>query len=380
MRTKITRPITLQGLTVELSEPMLVRRSRRYCWFPSLLRQPDGVLWAVMSAYADVHVSDSFCYLSRSKDAGLTWDEPRVIGDAGLSHLILPDGSAMVVPYYLRPRPGGAIGAPCNLISPQGELDMRPSGVKVTGWPRPLKPFLSDLDTAGFVFNGQVVRGHEGEYLATLYGAFEGDQRYSLMLAESADGFAWRIRSVIAGADCPLKGEEGPCESAISRLVDGRLMSVFRLASFTPYGQSWSMNDGRTWTAPVAMPAASVEPSLQVLPNGVIALSGGRSGISVWFSADGGGATWQAVDVIAHHNACRPRDVINADSSKAWTSRDEMIRQGLNGFTSSYTELVRLDDRQLLLIYDRLGLGWHPIPDDSDQTNSVWVVRITVDR
>ena len=97
-------PIQLKDLRVTLSEPVLVKRSRWYCWFLSLMRQPDSTLWAIMSAYADIDVSDSFNYLSRSRDGGLTWDEPRVIGDAGLSHLLLPDGSAVVIPYYLRPR------------------------------------------------------------------------------------------------------------------------------------------------------------------------------------------------------------------------------------------------------------------------------------
>lgn len=100
-------PVQLKGLRVTCSEPRLVKRSRWFCWFPSLIRQPDGTLWAIMNAYADVHVSDSFSYLSRSRDGGLTWDEPRVIGDAGLNHLLLADGSAVVIPYYLRPRAAG---------------------------------------------------------------------------------------------------------------------------------------------------------------------------------------------------------------------------------------------------------------------------------
>lgn len=367
----------VSGLRVELSEPVLVRRSRRFCWFPSLIRQPDGTLWAVMSAYADVHVSDSFCYLSRSRDGGMTWDEPRVIGDAGLSHLVLPDGSALILPYYMRLRPGGAIGAPCNILSPAGEHTVRPAGVNVAGWPRPLNLMEASLGTAGFVFSGQVVRGLDGGYLTMLYGTFEGDARYSLVLAESADGFNWRIRALIAGADCPLEGTEGPCEAALCRLADGRLMCVFRLASFVPYGRTWSGDDGRTWTPPAPIAALSVEPSLETMPGGPVVLSGGRPGILVWLSPDGG-ATWEGVDIVAHHNACRPQDRINPDSAKAWLPRDEMRREGLGGFTSSYTELMRLDERNVLLIYDRLGCGWSAIPDESSETNSVWVVRITV--
>jgi hypothetical protein len=32
----------------------------------------------------------------------------------------------------------------------------------------------------------------------------------------------------------------------------------------------------------------------------------------------------------------------------------------------------------VLYIYDRIPKGWHAIPKDSLETNSVWVVRITL--
>lgn len=383
------QPVALQGLRVTPSAPVLVKRSRWYCWFPSLIRQPDGTLWANISAYADMGVTASFNYLSRSRDGGLTWDEPRIIGDAGLSHLILPDGSALVLPYYLRPRGQGAIGAPCNLISPKGQIEFRPSGATVSGWPRPLKPGSPDLGTASFVFNGQVARGRAGEYLTTLYGHFEGDARYSLVLAESPDGFQWRIRSVIAGTDCALAGAEGPCESALCRLAaspaagagPGRLMCVFRLESFVPYGQTFSDDDGRAWSVPANIPAMSVEPSFAALGGGGVALAGGRAGIFVWFNADGQGRDWQAVDIVAAHNAdCPAADRISPESGACWSrSPAEMKKLGATGYSSCYTELAALDERTLLLIYDRIGYGWGTIPEDSDETKSVWVMRLRVE-
>jgi len=335
-----------------------------------------------MSAYGDIHVTDSFNYVSRSFDGGLTWDEPRLIGDGGLSHLMLPDGSALVLPYYLRSRGNGAIGAPCNIISPSGELSFRPSGVTVTGWPKKADVISPHLDTASFVFNGQTLRGRNGEYLATLYGTFDGEKRYSLVLTESEDGFAWRIRALIAGADCVLEGAEGPCESAICRLSDGRLMCIFRLASFVPYGQAFSSDDGCTWSVAASIPAMSVEPSLAVLHDGCTpVLSGGRSGIFVWFNTDGIGRDWQAIDVVAAHNsAVNQCDRINPDSTKAWQSVAEMRQDANCGYTSSYTELMALDERSLLLIYDRLGFGWWYIPDDCEETKSVWVIRLQVQR
>lgn len=370
----------MDGLAVEVSGPVLVKRSHWYCWFPSLILQPSGVLWASMSAYGDMHASGSVNYLSRSRDGGLTWDEPRVIGDAGLSHLILPDGSAMVMPYYLRPRGEGTIGAPCNIISPTAELSFSTSGVTVTDWPKPVGLISPDLGTAYFVFNGQVLRGMAGEYLSTLYGIFEGEKRRSLLMAQSGDGFTWRTRSVIAGADCPLAGAEGPCESAICRLADGRLMCIFRLASFVPYGQAFSADDGRTWSAPANISPMSVEPSLAALQGGrVLALSGGRSGVFVWLNLDGTGRDWQAIDIAAMHNSARPpADHINPDSTRAWRPPSEMRRDANCGYTSSYTELVALDELTLLLIYDRIGFGWSQIPDDSDETKSVWVMRLRV--
>ena len=57
----------------------------------------------------------------------------------------------------------------------------------------------------------------------------------------------------------------------------------------------------------------------------------------------------------------------------------ELIKQGLSGVTSSYSALIRLDERHLLMIYDRTGLGWNTIPDESPETNSVWVMRLTVE-
>ena len=383
--------IKLTGLEVEVSKPVLVKRSRWFCWFPSLIRQPNGTLWAVMHAHPDIHVSASPCFLSRSRDGGLSWDEARVIGDGGLNYLILNDGSALILPYYLRMLGPDKIGAPYNLISPDGELSYSASGVTVTGWPRP--PTGGHITSpiagaAGFLFNGQVVRGKNMEYLTTLYGQFQGDRRCSLVLAESADGVAWKIRSIIAGADCPLEGSEGPCESAICRLKDGRLMCVFRLYSYTSYGRAFSSDDGLTWTAAELIGPKSVEPSLAVLDDGTVALSGGRPGIYVWFSADGEGREWQPLDIVATHNALvAPVDQIEPDTRKLWDkpdtfeglkSTDRLRQLERTGFTSSYTEILPLDGNTLLLIYDRIGYGWHAIPDDSEESKSVWVMRLKV--
>jgi hypothetical protein len=97
--------------------------------------------------------------------------------------------------------------------------------------------------------------------------------------------------------------------------------------------------------------------------DGLLALSGGRLGLFLWLNPDGTAATWHQLDVLANHNARRPEEPIRAA-----------------GNTSSYTEIIALDDAHLLYIYDRIPFGWGAIPPGSSETNSVWVVRIAFDR
>jgi len=270
----------------------------------------------------------------------------------------------LFLPYYLYPTEGGMKG-PYKLVkSGTREIKVMEEGVLVSGWPRPDRSMDAAQGMCGFVFNGHTVPLKNGDFLATLYGYFEADKRMSIVTAESRDGVQWQIRSIIAGADCELEGAEGPCEVAVCRLKDGRLMCVFRLASNVPFGQTYSEDEGRTWSTPIAMQNAfSVQPSLAVMDDGMVVLSGGRPGLYLWFNADGTGKDWERIDFQPNHNEYCPDDHIAAP-----------------GNTSSYTEVVALDDKNLLCIYDRVPHSWNAIPPESTDTNSVWVIRITVEK
>jgi len=348
---------------VTFSRPELVARSKGFLWFPSLSRLSDGRLLAVMSNYADEHVSLSTACLSWSDDGGLTWTAP-VEGRYGDPTLTLANGDELLLPYYLRPLGDRVMGEVFQLCKPgESQVHLQQNQVIVRGWPRPDKPFTATTGMSGFVFNGDPLTDNEGNYLANLYGHYQDAARYALVLAASKDGVEWTIRATIADEHCPLDGEEGPCEAALCRLPDGRLMSVFRLASNVPFGQSFSADEGRTWSAPQSMPGVfSVQPSLAVLSRGTIALSGGRPGIYLWLNNDGQGTAWDKFDVLANHNEHVPAEQIT-DAGKS----------------SSYTEVVALDDQHLLLIYDRIPHSWSAIPADSSETNSVWVVRVTIE-
>jgi hypothetical protein len=355
------KTVDLDGLA-SLSSPVLVTRSQGYCWFPTLVRTGTGDLLALMSNYADVHTSTATALSAWSSDGGLTWSKTKQV-QYGDSSLQLPNGELMLLPYYLRPRKD-VIAAPYQLV-PKGKRELRvvEEGVTVSGWSKPLGSFEPKLGLAGFVFNGQTLTLKDGGFLAMLYGYFEKDKRYSLVAVESKDGKSWKVRSLVAGPDCKLKGAEGPCESAACRLKDQQLMCVFRMNGGEKYGQCFSRDEGKTWTEPAAMDAFSVQPSLVVLKDGTVILSGGRPGLYLWINRDGDGKSWQRVNLQTHHNTCKPME--------------QIIK---SNHTSSYTEVVAVDDAELLVIYDRIPNGWAAIPKDSKESNSVWVVRIRLSR
>ncbi len=361
--------VELDGLNVTLSEPVLVGRRKGYFWFPNLWLMPNGDLLSTISPLPDIHLSGVPYLVTWSQDGGLSWSEPHVCCDGGQTLLHLHDGGSILLPYQLRPRPQGAIGAPHNHF-PAGQrvFGYVASGVQITGMPAPIPAIQSGLDVVTFTFNGQTLWLDDGTYLATIYGKFEGDERDSIVAVESKDGINWAVRSVIADAACPVPGDGGPSESAICRMPDGRIMCVFRVESRKPLGQTWSSDEGRTWTPAVAMPGVfSVQPSLALMADGAIALSAGRPGLYLWLNTDGSGQNWQQLDILAHHNSCLPNEQI--------TYSEDLSRQR----TTSYTEVVAVDENTLLYMYDRVPNGWRRIPEDMDDTNSVWLVRATLD-
>ena len=367
---EMTNTVSLDGLEISLSKPRLVARSHGYLWFPTMTRLSGGELFANFSANLDAVVADRTSSVSWSADGGLTWSAPCSImpkGDLYAETMLrLKNGDELLLPFNLYPD-GKAMRGWHQIVSGKtGErkVTFTDKSLTVSGWPKPDRSFNEQLGLSGFGFNGHGLTGKSGEYLATMYGFFTDERRYSLVMVESTDGLDWKFRSLIAGFDCPLAGGEGPCESQTIRLKDGRLMNIFRLASSVPYGQTFSDDDGRTWSAPVAMKDAhSVQPSVALMKDGSLVLTGGRPGIFAWINRAGDGQDWLRVDLQSHHNEHHPQDAITA-------------RFNLGDQTTSYTEVVALDEQSVLVMYDRIPHGWNAIPQDSQDTNSIWVVKL----
>ena len=363
---EMTKNVTLEGIEFSLSKPRLVARSHGFLWFPTMTRLSGGELFVNFSTNLDEIVADRTSSVSWSADDGLTWSEPNSImpkGDLFAETMLrLNNGDEILLPFNLYPDGKAMRGLHQIVSGKKGERKVTyvDKGLIVSGWPKPDRSFNEKLGLCGFGFNGQGLLGKSGEYLATMYGYFKGEPRYSLVLMESQDGRNWQFRSLIAGSDCQLDGREGPCESQTIRLKDGRLMNIFRLASNVPYGQTFSDDDGRTWTEPKAMKEArSVQPSITMMKDGALVMTGGRPGIFAWINRAGDGKDWMQVDLQSHHNESHPQEAIQRPDQ-----------------TTSYTEVAALGDRSVLVIYDRLPNAWKAIPQDSKDNNSVWVVKL----
>lgn len=144
--------------------------------------------------------------------------------------------------------------------------------------------------------------------------------------------------------------------------------------------QRWdrrTIQAGPGQTQPVVLLVSFTDPPAQRHPVGRYV--GPRGYSPQQHHNDGQGQEWHAVDIVAAHNATQSSaDQIDPDTRRAWRSVEEMRHERQKGFTSSYTELIALDENTLLLIYDRIGFGWHAIPDDSSESKSVWVMRLRV--
>lgn len=358
---------SLDGFDVSLSKPRLVARGKGYLWFPTMTRLSGGALFVNVSTNLDAIVADRTSAVSWSDDNGLTWSDLSSIDPKedlyAETMMRLENGDERLLPFNLYPDAGVMRGW-YQTVSGQKrtrKVEFVKQGLTVSGWPRPDRSFNEKLGLTGFGFNGQTLRAKTGEYLATMYGFYKDERRYSLVLVDSKDGIDWKYRALVAGFDCKLNGGEGPCESAIARLKDGRLMIIFRLASNVPYGQAFSDDEGRAWSEPEAMSTAhSVQPSLAGMKDGTLVLTGGRPGIFAWINRDGTGKDWQTVDLQKHHNQQQPADAI--------TRPDQ---------TTSYTEVIPLDEHSVIVIYDRIPNGWNAIPNDSQDTNSIWVIKLS---
>merc|ERR1711924_359370 len=127
---------------------------------------------------------------------------------------------------------------------------------------------------------------------------------------------------------------------------DGSLLMVYRIGDPMAYRVTRSFDEGETWTpSKVIGPAHAVDPSLIMVngPHGkpYVVLAGGRPGLFIHASADGG-ETWVTYNLMAQHNALI---AAHGDPSVNNTFPEDCVdtRQGGTVTTSGYLSLVPIN-------------------------------------
>ena len=82
------------------------------------------------------------------------------------------------------------------------------------------------------------------------------------------------------------------------RLSDTEMTAVIRGDRNSRMKQTFSRDDGKTWSAPVELEVGRVLPDLVLMSNGVLACSYGRPASCLMFSLDHG-KTWTSHHVIS---------------------------------------------------------------------------------
>jgi hypothetical protein len=158
----------------------------------------------------------------------------------------------------------------------------------------------------GPLFMRSIVECADGSLVALMAGWFKSDtalcpygkgRPYSrgYVCRSTDEGRTWQYLTTLGYEQI---GSEGYNEGSMRRLPNGEILAVVRTGNATdlhcqdnPIMWSVSRDDGRTWSKPERTGVDGAFPSLAVLSDGQVAMSYGRPGAMLIFSADHG-RTW----------------------------------------------------------------------------------------
>jgi hypothetical protein len=362
------------ALEVTVGKTVEITNSRRYCWFPSIHQFSSGEVMATMTMTPDETdpegVFSAYCI---SRDGGATWGPRQTMGsgaNTGSFSEPRPDGSIL----ELEPGVGSSLSGPTQQlpliltkflragmeftqsrdVSLQMSLPVHVARTELFDWKAP----DGHLTMApSFSVYGPIIEALNGDLITTVYYTAERDQRwYRLALIRSSDGGrSWTEYSTIAAVEpgekpWPGMGSNGPCEAGLVRLADRRLYVLFRTGDGS-IGNTWSSDDGKTWTKPVSIPYIGVSLRVRRLSNGALACTTGRPGpVVVMFSADGTGEKWSHTTTL------------------------------FEGQSTHYTDFIEVEPGKLLVVYDSTPCGWYEIPlaDRESRKNVIYGTFVSV--
>ena len=381
----------LRGIRLTLGRPRVVAESSGKCWYPDLLRFSSGELMLTHSLNEDLSTNahnSQAVYISRDEGQSFNfqYDVNGFHNGGGEPRISLPDGRIVGTSTFLRPDGAGQRRRfkAHHITYDRGgkRYAVEPWGALVSGLPHDVfvyQPNFSRTWWARINWFSDIIPLEGGRWISTISLQVAGDKRETTVAVISRDeGHNWEYLSTIAGPDAVPDAEEGVDEPCLVRLADGDLMFISRVGAGEKQrlARTYSGDGGRTWTPIDRLPAYSVAPQVNRLKNGVLALSTGRPGLFLWLSTDARGQKWQSVDILAHHNAmvAAPYQMVHKGIADLNTYQGPAIQ------TTAYTALLEIEANRLLLVYDRMPLGWRTPPAGYPEKSRIYLVEINVQR
>lgn len=369
--------LTVQvGKTVEITASSI-----NHCWYPTIHRFSTGELLATMRMSGDdANPEGEFSGYSISKDVGQTWSRRYTMGsganvDAAYTQVTREDGTIWELGAGYDSLEADPPGQATNFVAAltkfsRGGMEfdqVRDARIHLSEPAFSTPPTVmatgrKDATKLSVVYEanpwGAIIEGPDDEWLTTFYYMTERDPRQRrLVLIRSTDrGRSWEEYGIIAAVQpnetpWPWMGSEGPNEAALVRLSKNRLYCLFRTGGGDYMGEAWSVDDGKTWTTPVSSGFKGVAPHLRLMSNGLLACTYGRPGpVTIMFSADEG---------------------------KKWTN----VTPISGSRSTQYTDLIEVEPRKLLVVYDSAPYGWKDIPStDASSKNAIYGAFVEVQK
>ena len=230
-----------------------------------------------------VHTITEFLCTDYSDDDGKTWKSGKGKKIFGINSCELPDGTKM------------QIGCWTNKVQKVHTMSIttQDKSGNVKTWSCDFEfPFEANCHT-----HRDILRLNDGSLIIPAYGHVKGEKGLRVFIIQSKDnGKTWQYLSTLA-KDPEGKTPEGPNETTLVQLADGRVYAAWRDGGYLKY--AYSNDGGKTWGDYSEFQGLkmAVSPHAKLLSNGALAMVTGRPNVHLLLDWTGTGKNFQIVDI-----------------------------------------------------------------------------------